>query len=423
MLKFAAALPNQLSGEKNALDVEKWPAAWQALGSNIAGVNQRLFLANKSITAIEADITALDNAQQTGTTAGQPQRQIVISVEATAPIDGNLSIAYQTYGASWRPVYDARLITTGAAPEVELTRRAAVTQTTGEDWTNVALTLATVSLNRSTAAPSLDTLAVSIYNPQDNEAKADGRLMEDQPVPATAAVAPEPLRKERAAPKPAEERSASVDLTAYQASFTVKDRVTIDTDGVQKSMVLGRSTEKPELTVKTVPALDATGYLQASFINTGEAPFLPGIVNLRRDDTFIGRGSIEATPQGEKLALGFGVDDLIKVTRVPLRRRENDPNPTGNKTSQEDFRTTVKNLHDFPVTVTILDRLPVSENSAITVEALPTNTVPTEKIVDQKRGVSGWTYEIKPQEAKDVRFGWRLRYPADRSLNWMSVAN
>ena len=38
------------------------------------------------------------------------------------------------------------------------------------------------------------------------------------------------------------------------------------------------------------------------------------------------------------------------------------------------------------------------------------------KLVDDKRGVQGWTYDYKPGEQRDVRLGWRIRWPADRDL-------
>ncbi len=165
MLKFSNALPSQLAGEKSALEVEKWPVAWQAIGDGIAAVTKKLNEVNKRVAEIEAEITALDNAHQGGGAAGQPKREIVIAAEADAAIDGALSISYQTYGASWRPVHDARLVTTGAEPVVELAHRAMISQSTGEDWSDVALSLSTVSLNRSAAAPDLTTLSVNIFEP------------------------------------------------------------------------------------------------------------------------------------------------------------------------------------------------------------------------------------------------------------------
>ena len=58
--------------------------------------------------------------------------------------------------ASWTPFYDARLATGTKAqpPKLELVRRAAIQQRTGESWDNVALPLSTARPGAGTAAPS-----------------------------------------------------------------------------------------------------------------------------------------------------------------------------------------------------------------------------------------------------------------------------
>src|SRR5208282_5503700 len=115
--------------------------------------------------------------------------------------------------------------------------------------------------------------------------------------------------------------------------------------------------------------------------------------------------------------LGFGGDDKVRVDRAPVNRKENEPtwyNQT--KIETREFKTNVKNLHDFPVQVQVIDQLPVSENAAITVELLPATTPPTEKQVGDKRGVMSWTLELAPSEAKDIRLAYRLKWPADREV-------
>jgi uncharacterized protein (TIGR02231 family) len=427
MLKFANALPNQLSGEKSALEIDRWPDAWKAIGAGIETVNKDLQAANRRISDLEAEIAALDNAQQTGSDAGVPRRDIAISIEASAAITGKLEISYQSYGANWRPVYDARLVTGGPAPSLELTSRAVIAQNTGEDWKDASLSLSTVSLNKGAEAPRLDTLAVVIDVPEEGRLRrtSDDERAQDGAAIALAAPAPAPEAEPNdiAVTKPAPQQQATLDLGAYQATFAIKERVTLPSDGSQKTVLVGRSTLAPELVVKAVPALDQAAYLEARFKAPADTPMLAGTVTLRRDDVFVGRGAIGLVPPGEEATLGFGVDDAVKVERNPLRRRTNDPSPTGTRSEQEDFRTSVKNLHDFPVAVTVLDRLPVSENTAITVEALSTNTAPTDKTVDNRRGVQGWSFTLKPAESRDIRFGWRLRHPADRSINWVAMPN
>jgi len=122
---------------------------------------------------------------------------------------------------------------------------------------------------------------------------------------------------------------------------------------------------------------------------------------------------------GEGFDLGFGADDRVTVSRVPVKRKENEPtwyNQT--KIDQRDTKTTIKNLHDFPIKAVVVDRIPFSENSAITVEQLAQTTPPTDKQVGDKRGVLSWTFDLKPGEQKEIRLAWRMKWPADRDVTF-----
>lgn len=144
---------------------------------------------------------------------------------------------------------------------------------------------------------------------------------------------------------------------------------------------------------------------------------LPGEVSLTRDGAFVGKAQLGLVAPGESFELGFGADDRIKVERVPVRRRDNDPAGSNAMRNQiSDHRTSITNLHRRPMRISVVDRIPVSENTAISVEALPTNTPATERNVQDRRGVLAWSHDYAPGEKREIRLGWRLRWPADREL-------
>ena len=86
------------------------------------------------------------------------------------------------------------------------------------------------------------------------------------------------------------------------------------------------------------------------------------------------------------------------------------------KSDLREFKTTVKNLHAQPLRITIIDRLPFSENTAIQVEQLRETTPPTDKQVNDKRGVMGWTWDYAPGEQKEIRLAYRLKWPVEREV-------
>jgi Domain of unknown function (DUF4139) len=90
------------------------------------------------------------------------------------------------------------------------------------------------------------------------------------------------------------------------------------------------------------------------------------------------------------------------------------------KTDLREFKTTVRNLHAHPIRISIVDRLPFSENAAIQVEQVRETTPPTEKQVNDKRGVMAWIWDYRPGEQKEIRLAYRIKWPAERELAFES---
>jgi len=79
----------------------------------------------------------------------------------------------------------------------------------------------------------------------------------------------------------------------------------------------------------------------------------------------------------------------------------------------------VKSLHSKPVKITVLERIPFSESSAITVETIAAlTTPPTEKQVGDRRGVSSWTFDLQPASEKEIKLTYRIKWPGDRELSY-----
>ncbi len=406
---------------KARLDVGAWGAAFDAIGAAHARTGEEIRLATLKAQDIDDEIAGLSRGgaplQKTGLA-----RDVAVFVTASEAGPVKLVLTYQTGAASWRPAYDARL-DTGAKerkPSLDFIRRALVTQRTGEDWTDVALAVSTVGARRAAAAPEVSPLRVAFAEPYYAQAKAAPMA---PGAPAGLAASPPVMGRLRTAsgpeptPQPAVEVVADLDATTYAATFNVAGPVNAPGDGAAKSFVLSSRRIEPKLKIRTAPALDPTAYLEASLVNEEEAPLTPGAVTVQRDGVFVGVTHLPLVAPGNSTDFGFGADDRVKVTRVPVKRRENEPGWFGqSKSEAREFKTSVKNLHDFAMSVTVVDQVPFSESSAITVETLSSTTPPTENHPDDKRGVMAWSFNLAPAETKDIHLAYRMKWPADKSI-------
>jgi len=273
------------------------------------------------------------------------------------------------------------------------------------------------------SGPELSPLIVRYYVPPAPQPARSSHLMQDgmlSRVPLAGLMLSPDLAEDasqefRPAAAPAQEQEATVETGGYQVLFRIPGRVTVAGSEGAKSFRISSGKIAPNLLVRATPALDETAYLEASLKHPEEAPLLPGRVSLYRDGIFVGRGQMPLTPKDETLRLGFGPDEKVKVLRAVTRKIEGSAGIISSaKTDEREFKITLRSGHDRPIKAVIEDQLPTSETAEIQVEMLPVTTPPTERDVRDRRGVLAWSFEAAPGEAKEIRFGWRLRWPGDK---------
>ncbi len=419
--RFADTSPVGIGEKGEARPISEWRAAFAAVGDEVASADAAIRDAERKQRELDREIARLEQDR-----AQKPPNRLEVRIElaAAAATKATLRVTYAVRNARWTPLYDARL-DTGAKdrkPALELVRRAEITQNTGEDWSDVALSVSTVRTARGGNVPDLKSLVVQY--PQVPRPMAAGSAL-DYAMPS-AAPSPERSRQFRASGGKAEEpvmekaaeQQAAADVSGFQVVFKIPGRVSLGASEGAKSLRVSTATIAPDLAVRAAPVLDPTAFLEASFKQTEDAPLLPGRVSIYRDGVFVGRGLMAAASKDETVRLGFGADDKIKIERTVVKRNEGSAGliVTTSKTDERAFKTTVRNGHDFPIRIAVEDQLPVSENEDIVVEMLPSTTAPTASNIRDKRGVLEWAFEAKAGEVRDINFAWRLRWPKDKSV-------
>lgn len=414
-VRFAEASPAGIGDKGEARPIADWRTAFAAVAEEVASADSAIRDAERKQRDIDREVARLESDR-----AIKPPSRLEVRIDLAAPAatKATLRVTYAVRAARWTPLYDARL-DTGAKdrkPALELVRRAEITQTTGEDWSNVALSVSTVRSARGGKAPELSSLIVQYPSAPLPAAPpgADGQEFRKLPSRAMSKKA-EPVAEN------ADEQQAAAEVGGFQVVFKISGRVSLGASEGAKSLRVSTATIAPDLAVRSVPLIDPTAFLEASFRQAEDAPLLPGRVALYRDGMFIGRGQMAAASKDETVRLGFGADDKVKVERSVVKRNEGSAGLilTTSKTDERAFKTTIRNGHDFPIRIAIEDQLPVSENEDIQVEMLPSTTPPTATNLRDKRGVLEWAFEAKPGEVRDIAFAWRVRWPKDKGVVMM----
>lgn len=391
------------------VDTREWTAMVDFLGREYGEVNAVLRDTARERTKLQQELEAARRklAQVQGKGARSYKRAVVdLVVERPGSLD--LDLTYLVYGASWQPMWDARL--DPAADRVELGLQAQVQQTTGEDWQNVALTVSSAQPERRTTVPELEPLYLTKYAPPPPPRVYES--MKRSQAPSAAQAMNDEAAGEAFAPAPVEVRA-----NLLATSYVAPNRATIPSTGERRKNFLATYPVKAQLHRLAAPALEQRAYLTAKGTNETDVPLLAGPIELYVQGDFVGRSQIPQVPPGDEIELAFGPDDRIRIERAVIDR-DRDEHGVFSKREQYTYRirTKVKNLYREPVEVDLLDHLPVSRDEDIEVELLDLTSAGSEETDTQKPGVRTWKLKLKAGEERVVEVGYKVSYPRGASI-------
>lgn len=347
-----------------------------------------------------------------------PKLTARIELTADKAATGQLTLGYRTQSAGWSPAYDISLSLgeTTAEPKLELVRRAELHQDTGEDWSGVALALSTTRPAEGTQAPDLYESVIRFAPRYADEARESMAVVRPAPAP-TARSKMEAVAG--GASDTIEQSEAVADFGDFRAEYRIAEPVSVASGEGSRSVRIASETVAPAIEVRAVPAVSDSAFLTARFKNKSGAPYVGGEAVLYRDGAFAGTMPLAFTAPEAELTLGFGIDDKVGVTRTTLDRKTGERGLiSSEKTDELRYKIKVENRHARPISIVVLDQLPVPEAKTITVQSLPGATPPTENAVDGKRGVVAWRYDYAAGETKEITHAFAISWPADQDVFW-----
>ena len=404
--------------------VEEQMALLDGLRSRAEGLNATLLdLAarrrglDRRLQKLQAELDQLRGAK------GRERYTAVVEVEVIQAGDRSTGLAqaleveltYVVSGAGWRPIYDVRLIQPDDT--LEIAYMAQITQRTGEDWADVALTLSTARPALAGTLPELDPWYIGPVVARKRQAVPRVRTMAAVAAPpqmeATLAFAAPEAGAAEEETFEADVVTAKVETSGAAVTYQVPGTVTVPADGAPHKVAVARFGLVPELNYVATPKLVEVAYRRAEMSNDSPYTLLPGAANLFAGDEFIGTTTLElVAPQGE-IELYLGVDDRVSVKRE-MKRREVDKRLIGDRRRlRYGYEITLENLLPTEARVALHDQIPVPRHEDIKVKlesAEPAATQQTElNLLD-------WELTLDAGEKTVVRFGFSIEYPKGMSL-------
>ena len=377
-------------------------------------------------------------------------RAAVVSVGKSQRGAARLLVNYLVSDAGWAPEYAIRAVDAGddATDALTVEFNAEIRQRSGEDWSDISLTLSTAEPTRRPAPPEIGSEYLDILPPP---VAAGEKLAEDK-------VAYKSASKDRArkapgrpggAPAPssggvggggggftggwgddgieeAESIALGVELERTYAdaaaeggavvNYPIPRKVTVPSDASRtRSQRVATIDLKPEFSHVARPIVDPTVYLRAKARNSSSYRLISGRARIFVGDDSVGQITLPTVTPGAEVVFWLGGDPRIESRRTLVAKETREQGVFG-KSSVTTWKWRIDIVSAAPgvTTLEIADRMPVSRNEQIKVELkdLSLSLSTDEKYLkdERVRGILRWTLDL-PGRGKDGK-------PTERSISW-----
>lgn len=329
-----------------------------------------------------------------------------VTVRVAAGQGGALTLSYQLDNAGWKPGYRAAL--DSAASTIALERLASIAQNTGEDWSNVKLTLSTSRPRLSPVGAEAQPWLLSWQAPHPVYANEVAQRVAMAPAPA-------PEFKALARARAAVDDSLAVEIQgSFATQFEVPGRVSLASDGREVTVALSSQVLAVKQHLQVTPRLENFAILMADAARP-EGVWPAGNMQLFRDGSYV--GALAWNLQDAKRAeFAFGRDDLLKVQVDAVDGMTGSKGIFGARASRDTADVfTLVNRHKTPMDVVVLESSPVATSDEIKIKA----TFAPKPAIDaweQRRGVVAWKTRMAAGATATFNVAYRIDYPKDGQL-------
>ena len=338
--------------------------------------------------------------------------ELVVSVSSEATTNVELQVRYVVANAGWSPVYDLRAVDT--KNPVQLSYKANVFQSTGEEWSNVKLKLSTANPNLSGQKPELYSWYLDFYYPIERSHRGPAGVRVNAPAPVS-------MKMEKKAAEMADEELIAQSVsdytstiqTALNTEFDIALPYTVASSAKPVVVDIRNYDMKANYIYSVAPKLDVDAFLMARATGWEEFNLLPGEANIFFEGTFVGKSFIDPNNIKDTLAVSLGRDKRIVVKREKLKDLTSKNFIGSSRKENYTWEISVRNTKTDAVKIIVEDQVPVSQNTQIEVTTVDLGGAKYNK----DTGKLTWELELKPNETRKLVYKFEVKYPKDKQVS------
>ena len=212
--------------------------------------------------------------------------------------------------------------------------------------------------------------------------------------------------------------AASVPVPVVQQEKTtafeleVKTPYTILSDNKSYSVDMAYYDIPADFQYYAVPKIEKDVFLQARIADWEGYNLLEGEANIFFENTFVGKTLLDVRNASDTLTLSLGRDKKVMIQREKMKELTTRQFIGSKQEEVRSWKTVIRNTKSQPITIVVLDQVPVSTNSEIEVSIQQTTGVKP----NAETGELKWEFVLQPDEKKELELKYSVRYPKNRQL-------
>lgn len=406
-------------------------------------------------------------------TVARTIREALVFLNLPKADGGKIRVRYLVDQANWSPSYNVRA--SGDRSGVLVEYYASIQQMSGEDWSDVSMTLSTATPSLVARAPALLPLTLTLARPAQEAGEQQARkgvsreqifLQQKQVEQARAKVlyvAPEGAQSaEGEADKlgfraglpdnfDAQLNSLANDLQlldmtsrgrvskvardespageCFSVTYQLATRATLPSRADQQLVQIASLPLKGEIYRVATPVLTSYVYEEARLTNASQTVMLAGPVSTYVDGQFVGHGQIPTVAAGEAFTVGLGIDASLRASRELIDRSETIQG--GNRVVEFTYRLAIENFGAGSAALRVLDRLPKAREAEVKLTLVSDEAQLSGDSeyarTDRKKGILRWDVDVEAEargaKAHEVTYKFRVEYDKGMTIDGLPVAS
>lgn len=369
---------------------------------------------NRELTEINQRVNGLNAQLQQMNAGNQPTSEVYLELQVAQAAKVEVKLRYLVDNAGWSPVYD---LTAGTLEEpVKLTYRALAYNNTGVDWDEVKVSLSTADPNQTAMQPQLSLWYLRrgsrfAMNSGGRNFIQEGRLNAIQNAPSMQ-LNDVAVRSKSEVAKPAITLE-QVEVNELSRDFEIDLPYSLPADSKPYAIKIDDYMLNASFRHYAVPKLDKDVFLLAQVTGWEDIDLIKGPMNIYHGERFIGKATLDTRTLNDTLDLSLGRDKNVIVTRTKLKEQSRKQFFGTDRFVSFAYQLSVKNNYNRPISIDILDQLPISREKEVTVSLVNRSG----GMLEESTGVITWSVEdLAPSKVRQFEFAFTIRHPKNQPI-------